>query len=330
MAILVTGGLGYVGSHAVKLLVGRGEKVVTLDDLSYGHRSASCGSEVVIGDIGDAALLKNIFSRHSIDAVMHFAAFTAVGESVENPQKYYINNIAKSLVLLQEMLAANVKHIIFSSTAAVFGEPKAVPISEDHPKDPTNPYGRSKLMLEEIMAEYDTAYELKWMALRYFNASGADPSGTIGEDHTPEHHLIPIVLEVALGKREKVSIFGTDWPTPDGTCVRDYVHVTDLAQAHILALEALRNGAPSNVYNMGNGNGYSVKEVIAVAEEVTGISIPAVAVPRRAGDPARLVASSEKIKAQLGWSPEYPKLTTIIETAWDWHKNHPNGFEDSK
>lgn len=328
MAILVTGGLGYVGSHAVKLLVDRGEQVINLDDLSYGHVGAASGSEVVIGDIGDAGLLKRIFSKYTIDAVMHFAAFAAVGESVENPQKYYINNISKSIVLLQEMLAAGVKKMIFSSTAAVFGEPQVVPIPEDHPKDPTNPYGRSKLMLEEILSEYDHAYGLKWTALRYFNASGADPSGTIGEDHTPEHHLIPIVLDVALGKREKVSIFGTDWPTPDGTCVRDYVHVTDLANAHILALEALRSGASSNVYNMGNGSGYSVKEVITVAEEVTGKKIAAVPAERRAGDPARLVASSEKIKKELGWKPQFADLPTIISTAWEWHKNHPNGFGD--
>jgi UDP-glucose 4-epimerase len=215
-------------------------------------------------------------------------------------EKYYINNISNSLVLLQEMLAAGVKRMIFSSTAATFGEPQVVPIPEEHPKDPTNPYGRSKFMLEEILAEYDLAYGLKWTALRYFNASGADPSGTIGEDHTPEHHLIPLVLDVALGKREKIALFGTDWPTPDGTCVRDYVHVTDLAQAHLLALEALESGAPSTVYNMGNGSGYSVKEVISVAEEVTGKKIAAVEAPRRAGDPARLVASSDKLKRELG------------------------------
>jgi len=259
---------------------------------------------------------------------MHFAAFAAVGESVENPQKYYLNNIHNSLILLREMLAAGVKKMIFSSTAAVFGEPQVLPIPEDHPKAPTNPYGRSKLMLEEILAEYDLAYGLKWIALRYFNASGADPSGTIGEDHTPEHHLIPLVLDVALGKRDEIKIFGTDWPTPDGTCIRDYVHVTDLAQAHLLALQALEKGAISNVYNMGNGNGYSVKEVITVAEEVTGKKIAAVAAPRRAGDPARLVASSEKIKKQLGWKPEYADLKTIIETAWEWHRNHPQGFGD--
>jgi len=330
MAVLVTGGLGYVGSHAVKLLVDRGTEVVNLDDLSYGHRGAACGSEVVVGDIGDARLLRGIFSRHQIDAVMHFAAFADVGESVADPRKYYTNNISKSLVLLDEMLAAGVKKMIFSSSAAVFGEPEAVPIPEEHPKDPTNPYGRSKLMLEQILAEYDRAYGLKSVSLRYFNASGADPSGTIGEDHSPEHHLIPLVLDAALGKREDIKVFGTDWPTPDGTCIRDYVHVTDLAEAHFLALEALESGGPSTVYNMGNGSGYSVKEVISAAEDVTGRKVNAVPAPRRPGDPARLVASSEKIKRELGWEPRYRDLRTIIETAWKWHSSHPNGFGDRR
>ncbi|MEN6521193.1 MAG: UDP-glucose 4-epimerase GalE [Armatimonadota bacterium] len=328
MAILVTGGLGYVGSHAVKHLMDQGRRVVCLDDLSFGHTGASSGSEVVIGSIGDTELLKSVFAKYPIDAVMHFAAFADVGESVKDPQKYYVNNIQNSLTLIQEMLAAGVKRMIFSSTAAVFGEPEVVPIPEDHPKDPTNPYGRSKLMLERILTEYDHAYGLKWTALRYFNASGADTSGLIGEDHKPEHHLIPLVLDVALGKRDNIAIFGTDWPTPDGTCVRDYVHVTDLAQAHLLALEALESGASSDVYNMGNGSGYSVKEVITVAEEVTGKKIAAVDAPRRAGDPARLVASSDKIKKQLGWKPRYAELKTIIETAWQWHRNHPEGFGD--
>lgn len=328
MAILVTGGLGYVGSHAVKLLMGRGRQVVCLDDLSFGHVGASSGSEVVIGNIGDANLLKDVFKKYDIDAVMHFAAFADVGESVQDPQKYYLNNISNSITLVQEMLAAGVKRMIFSSTAATFGEPQVIPIPEDHPKDPTNPYGRSKLMLEEILAEYDLAYGLKWTALRYFNASGADPSGTIGEDHKPEHHLIPLVIDAALGKRENIKIFGTDWSTPDGTCIRDYVHVTDLAQAHYLALEALEGGAKSTVYNMGNGNGYSVKEVISVVEKVTGKKINAIESERRAGDPARLVASSDKIKNELGWKPEYPELETIVETAWNWHSNHPNGFGD--
>jgi len=326
MAILVTGGLGYVGSHAVKQLVDRGEQVVSLDNLVYGHKEAACGSEIVIGDIGDNDLLRRVFREHKIDSVMHFAAFAAVGESVENPQKYYLNNISSSLAMLEVMLEFDCKMMIFSSSAATFGEPSIVPIPEDHPKSPTNPYGRSKLMLEEILKEYERAYGLRSVSLRYFNAAGADPSGAIGEDHTPEHHIIPIVLQVALGKREKVIVFGNDWPTRDGTCIRDYIHVTDLAQAHLLALDALRKGNPTTAYNLGNGNGYSVMEVIQVAEEVSGLKVNFEPAPRRAGDPAVLVASSEKISRELGWKPEFPELKTIIRTAWDWHKSHPNGY----
>jgi len=326
MAVLVTGGLGYVGSHAVKPLVERGEKVISLDNLVYGHRQAACGSEIVIGDIGDRDLLRRVFSEHKIDSVMHFAAFAAVGESVEDPRKYYDNNISKSLAMLDVMLECGVKMMIFSSSAATFGEPEIVPIPEDHPKNPTNPYGRSKLMLEEILREYERAYGLRSISLRYFNASGADPSGAIGEDHTPEHHLIPLVLQVALGQREKVSVFGADWPTPDGTCIRDYIHVTDLAQAHLLALDALRQGKQTTAYNLGNGNGYSVMEVIRVAEGVAGKPIEFEAAPRRPGDPAVLVASSAKIKKELGWAPRYPELRTIIQTAWNWHSKHPGGY----
>ena len=326
MAILVTGGLGYVGCHAVKLLVDRGEQVVSLDNLVYGHREAACGSEMVIGDIGDRELLREVFSTHKIDAVMHFAAFAAVGESVADPRKYYINNISNSLAMLDVMLEFGVKMMIFSSSAATFGEPEVVPIPEDHPKNPTNPYGRSKLMLEEILAEYEHAYGLRSISFRYFNASGADPSGLIGEDHTPEHHLIPLVLDVALGKREKVSVFGSDWPTPDGTCVRDYVHVTDLAQAHLLGLDALGQGKASTAYNLGNGNGYSVLEVIKMAEEVSGKKINYAMATRRPGDPAVLVASSKKIMDELGWEPRFPDLRTIVKTAWDWHSSHPNGY----
>ena len=326
MAILVTGGLGYVGSHAVKQLIERGEQVISLDNLIFGHKAASSGSEIVIGDIGNRELLRQIFSTHKIDAVMHFAAFADVGESVAKPEKYYVNNISKSLVLLEVMLEFGVKMMIFSSSAATFGEPEIVPIPEDHPKNPTNPYGRSKLMLEEILREYERAYGLRSISFRYFNASGADPSGLIGEDHMPEHHLIPLVLEVALGKREKISIFGNDWQTPDGTCVRDYVHVTDLAQAHLLGLDALRQGKETTAYNLGNGNGYSVLEVIQVAEEVTGKKITALSTDRRPGDPAVLVASSDKIIRELGWEPKFPDLKTIIQTAWDWHSSHPNGY----
>ncbi len=326
MAVLVTGGLGYVGSHAVKMLMERGESVVTLDDLVFGHTEASSGSEIVIGDIGDKELLRKIFSNHTIDSVMHFAAFADVGESVADPQKYYITNVSKSLAMLEVMLEFGIKMMIFSSSAATFGEPTQIPIPEDHPKDPTNPYGRSKLMLEEILKEYEHAYGLRSISFRYFNASGADPSGLIGEDHKPEHHIIPLVLEVAMGRREKFSMFGTDWPTPDGTCIRDYVHVTDLARAHVLGLDALRNGKGTAVYNLGNGSGYSNRQVIATAEEVTGKKINVVDAPRRPGDPAVLVASSKKAVEELGWSPKYPDLKTIIETAWNWHSNHPNGY----
>lgn len=326
MAVLVTGGLGYVGSHAVKMLMERGESVVALDDLVFGHKEASSGSEIVIGDIGDKELLRKIFSTHTIDSVMHFAAFADVGESVADPQKYYITNVSKSLAMLEVMLEFGIKMMIFSSSAATFGEPTQIPIPEDHPKDPTNPYGRSKLMLEEILKEYEHAYGLRSISFRYFNASGADPSGLIGEDHKPEHHIIPLVLEVAMGRREKFSMFGTDWPTPDGTCIRDYVHVTDLAQAHVLGLDALRNGKGTAVYNLGNGSGYSNRQVIATAEEVTGKKINVVDAPRRPGDPAVLVASSKKAVEELGWSPKYPDLKTIIETAWNWHSNHPNGY----
>lgn len=327
MAVLVTGGLGYVGSHSVKQLVERGEHVINLDNLIFGHKQAACGSEVIIGDIGDRALLRDIFSKYDIDAVMHFAALADVPESVADPRKYYDTNVAKSLALLDMMLEHGVKMMIFSSSAATFGEPQIVPIPEDHPKNPTNPYGRSKLMLEEILREYERAYGLRAISLRYFNASGADPSGEIGEDHNPEHHLIPIVLQVALGQREQVSIYGTDWPTKDGTCIRDYVHVSDLAQAHLLALDALRNGCQTTEYNLGNGNGYTVMEVVRTAENVTGREIKTVNADRRPGDPAVLVASSEKIVKELGWKPKYPDLETIIETAWKWHSTHPNGYE---
>jgi UDP-glucose 4-epimerase len=326
MAILVTGGLGYVGSHAVKQLVDRGEQVICLDNLVFGHKEAAGGSEIVIGDIGDQALLRQIFFTHKIDSVMHFAAFAAVGESVENPQKYYLNNISNSLAMLQVMLEFDVKMMIFSSSAATFGEPRIVPIPEDHPKDPTNPYGRSKLMLEHILKEYEHAYGLRSISLRYFNASGADPSGLIGEDHTPEHHLIPLIIQVALGQRAQINVFGNDWPTPDGTCVRDYVHVSDLAQAHLLGLDALRQGKQTTAYNLGNGSGYSVMEVVKMVEKVSGKAINAVPSDRRPGDPAVLVASADKISGELGWKPNYPELETIVRSAWNWHSAHPNGF----
>ncbi|NLN75100.1 MAG: UDP-glucose 4-epimerase GalE [Armatimonadetes bacterium] len=326
MAILVTGGLGYVGSHAVKLLVDRGEQVICLDNLIFGHKQSSSGSEVIVGDIGDQDLLRKIFSANKIDSVMHFAAFAAVGESVENPQKYYLNNISNSLAMLQVMLEFDVKLMIFSSSAATFGEPETVPIVEEHPQNPTNPYGRSKLMLEHILKEYEHAYGLRSISLRYFNAAGADPSGLIGEDHTPEHHLIPLIIKAAMGQRPQINIFGTDWPTPDGTCIRDYIHVTDLAQAHALGLDALRQGKSTTAYNLGNGSGYSVMEVIKMVEKVSGRPVKAVADDRRPGDPAVLVASSKKISEELGWKPNYPELETIVKSAWEWHSGHPDGY----
>lgn len=326
--ILVTGGLGYVGSHTVKTLVKNGYNVLSLDNLEYGHRSASAGAQVIIGDFGDRNLIQNVFSSNKIDAVMHFAAYAAVGESVANPFKYYENNVSRSLVLLDEMVKAGIKQMVFSSSAATYGEPNQIPIPEDHPKNPTNPYGRSKLIIEDILRDFDTAYGLKSVSLRYFNASGADPEGELGEDHDPEEHLIPIVLQVALGKRTKVSVFGEDWDTPDGTCIRDYVHVMDLAEAHVLALKSLAAGNGTTSYNLGNGNGYSVKQVIEIAREVTGRQIDAVPADRRPGDPARLVASSDKIRSELGWEPKIPDLHRIIETAWAWHSAHPDGYGD--
>lgn len=326
MAVLVTGGLGYIGSHAVRELISRGERVVSLDDLSFGHREAACGGEIVIGDLGDRELLRRVIKENGVDSVMHFAAFASVPESVADPRVYYDNNVSKTLALFDIMIEEGVKMMIFSSTAAVFGEPESVPISEDHPKNPTNPYGRSKLMVEEVLAEYERAYGLRSVSLRYFNAAGADPSGKIGEDHSPEHHLIPLVLKVVLGQRDKVSIFGNDWPTPDGTCVRDYIHVTDLAGAHMRALDALRDGLPTTRYNLGNGSGFSVREVIRAAEEVTGTPIKMEEADRRPGDPAVLVASSDKLRKELAWEPRFPELKSIIETAWNWHRSHPKGY----
>lgn len=324
---LIVGGAGYIGSHVVKALADRGHRVVVLDDLSKGHRAAVIGGELVVGDLGDPKVLAEIFGAHRIDCVMHFAAYSLVGESVEQPLEYYQNNTGKTANLLLAMKKHGVGRFILSSTAATYGEPVRVPIEEDDPTIPTNPYGRSKLFIEHMLRDSDAAHGLKYCALRYFNAAGADPSGAIGEDHHPESHLIPIVLQVAQGTREHIKIFGTDWDTPDGTCLRDYVHVNDLAEAHIMAAEHLIEGADSAIYNLGCETGYSVKEIIDLAREVTGHPIPAVDAPRRAGDPAKLVASSGRIKAELGWSPRYEDPKTIVETAWNWHKNHPQGFE---
>lgn len=318
--ILVVGGAGYIGSHMVKELLAEGCHTVTLDDLSTGYRDLVAGGDFIEGSLGDGALLERVFSEYRIDAVMHFAAFSLVGESVVNPLKYYRNNLARTVELLDAMIRHGVKRFIFSSTAAVYGEPDQVPITESHPCRPTNPYGATKLAVERLLHDCDAGHGLKYVSLRYFNAAGAHGSGTIGEKHHPESHLIPLILKVATGERQNISIFGTDYPTPDGTCLRDYIHVNDLCRAHMLALEALLAGRESAVYNLGNSTGYSVREVIAICRKVAGHPIPAVEAERRAGDPAVLVASSDKIRNELGWQPKFENLQTIIETAWNWQK----------
>lgn len=325
MAILVTGGAGYIGSAAVRDLTEKGEDVVVIDNLVYGHRNAlSADVPFYEGDIGDPDLIKKILSEHSIEACMHFSAFAYVGESVENPRKYYENNFVQTLSLLGALIENDVKKFIFSSTCATYGEPQYVPIDEKHPQNPSNPYGWSKFMVERVLEDYDRAHALKFVALRYFNACGA--SGPCGEDHDPETHLIPLVLFAALGKIPHVSIFGEDYPTPDGTAVRDYIHVSDLSAAHLLALYRLRGGESSEFINLGNGSGYSVKEVIETARRITGKPIEAIPAARRAGDPSRLVADAAKAKDLLGWEPKFPDLESIIESAWAWHREHPNGY----
>jgi UDP-glucose 4-epimerase len=318
--VLVVGGAGYIGSHMVKDLLDAGYHVITLDDLSTGHRELLPGGEFVEGGLGDAVLLDKLFSTHKISAVMHFAAFSLVGESVEKPLKYYRNNMAATAELLDSMIRHNVKRFIFSSTAAVYGEPVDIPITESHPCNPTNPYGESKIAVERMLKDCDSAYGLKYISLRYFNAAGADKSGKIGERHRNETHLIPLVLEVAAGRRENIKVFGANYLTPDGTCIRDYIHVSDLSGAHLLALNSLLSGGDSAVYNLGNNRGYSVREVIELATKVTGKPIPAIEADKRPGDPAILIASSDKIKKNLGWKPEYEDLETIIKTAWKWHQ----------
>ena len=321
--ILVTGGAGYIGSHAVLALQQAGYEVVVLDNLVYGHRDIVdrvLKVELIEGDTNDRALLDNLFSSRKITAVMHFAAYAYVGESVSEPAKYYQNNVVGTLTLVDAMRAAGIDKFVFSSTCATYGVPTTVPIPEDHPQDPINPYGMTKLMVEKILQDYSHAYNLRSVRFRYFNAAGADPEGRLGEDHNPETHIIPLVLLTALGKRESVSIFGTDYPTPDGTCIRDYIHVTDLAQAHVLGLEYLLKGGETTVFNLGNGNGFSVKEVIETARQVTGREIPAIECPRRPGDPPALVGGSDRARAILGWDPQYADLTQILTHAWAWHQ----------
>lgn len=329
MAILVLGGAGYIGSHTVYELIEAGKQVVIADNLETGHIEAvHPKAKFYQGDIRDRAFVDSVFDNEQIDGVIHFAANSLVGESMTNPLKYYDNNLCGTKVLLESMVAHGIDKIVFSSTAATYGEPERVPILETDRTEPTNCYGETKLSMEKMFKWTGLAHGLRFVSLRYFNACGAHVSGKIGEAHNPESHLIPLILQVPNGKRDFISIFGDDYDTKDGTCIRDYIHVTDLAQAHILAMDYLMNGGESNIFNLGNGVGFTVKEVIDTAREVTGHPIPAKTTPRRAGDPAQLIASSEKARRVLGWHPEHADLREIIETAWNWHKNHPNGFAD--
>jgi len=325
MNILVTGGAGYIGSHVLKALLKEGHQVVTFDNLQKGHKKAVTGGKFVKGDLADKELLNQVMEENQIEGVIHLAADSLVGESMENPGKYYRNNFANGINLLEAVVKNGVKNIVFSSTAAVYGEPDQIPIKEDNQTEPTSTYGESKLFFEKALKRYDDIYDLKYVSLRYFNAAGADPEGEIGEAHDPETHLIPIVLQTALGIRDKIYIFGDDYPTRDGSCIRDYIHVNDLAAAHVLAVEALADGKESSIYNLGNGEGYSVKEVINTVKEVTGRDFEVKVSERRAGDPAVLIASSDKIQQELNWQPQYPELEKIISTAWKWHKS--GGFE---
>ncbi|MDR7866292.1 MAG: UDP-glucose 4-epimerase GalE [Sporomusaceae bacterium] len=330
MNILVTGGAGYIGSHTVRELLRAGQGVVVYDNLTKGHKQAvPAGIGLVDGDIRDRDKLAQTLNAHSIDAVIHFAASSLVGESMKDPSAYYNNNVAGTLALLDAMLAGGVKKIVFSSTAAVYGEPAAWPIVEDMPTAPTNVYGRTKLAIEQMLADFAAAYGLSYVSLRYFNAAGAAEDGTIGEDHSPETHLIPLILQAALGQRESVAIYGADYPTDDGTCIRDYIHVTDLADAHVKALQHLTADGGPKVYNLGSETGFSVRQVIDRAKAVTGVDFTVREQARRPGDPAVLVASSRRIAAELGWQPRLSDLDTIIATAWRWHKSHPAGFVGS-
>jgi UDP-glucose 4-epimerase len=327
MAILVTGGAGYIGSHCVAALLKQGMDVAVVDNLSTGHKDALKGGRLYVGDVGDKAFLKSVFEKETIEAVIHFAAFSLVGESMTLPEKYFRNNVTAGLSLIETMVEFQIPYVVFSSTAATFGEPEYVPIDEGHPQNPTNPYGESKRMVEGMLKWAERAHGLSWAALRYFNVAGASKDGSIGEDHRPESHLIPLVLQAAAGKRDALSLFGTDYPTPDGTCVRDYIHVEDLIDAHVLALNYLKQGNPSAAFNLGNGQGFSNREIIEAARKVTGAPIPVREEGRRPGDPAVLVASSQKAKEVLGWKPNYTNVEDIIATAWRWHTGHPDGYQ---
>ncbi|MDS0526663.1 UDP-glucose 4-epimerase GalE [Clostridium sp. SHJSY1] len=326
MSILVCGGAGYIGSHMVAHLLESNEDVVVLDNLEKGHKDALLGGKLYVGDLRDKEILNKVFTENKIDAVIDFAAYSLVGESMSEPLKYFNNNVYGTINLLEAMKEHGVKNIVFSSTAATYGEPKFIPITENSETVPTNAYGESKLLVEKILRWCDHAYGIKYTVLRYFNAAGAHVNGKIGEDHSPETHLIPLILDVALGNREKIMMFGDDYDTKDGTCIRDYIHVSDLAKAHSLALKRLKAGGESATYNLGNGTGFSVKEMVEVARKVTGHAIPAEVAPRRAGDPGVLIASSEKAINELGWKPEFNDVETIISTAWKWLKNHPQGY----
>lgn len=320
MKVLVVGGAGYIGSHMVKMLLAHGHQVITFDNLSGGFRDAVLGGEFVEGDLADRVALDNLFALHQPDAVMHFASFIQVGESVKLPDKYYRNNFSNTVNLLDAMVAHGVKRFIFSSTAAIFGEPEYVPIDELHPTRPLNPYGRSKWMVEQMLVDYGLAFGLRYVCLRYFNAAGADPAGLLGERHEPETHLIPLVLQAASGRRPHIAVFGRDYDTPDGTCIRDYIHIVDLCSAHLLALNKLSDGGQSNCFNLGNGEGFSVQQVIDAAQRITGASIQVVDAERRAGDPARLVADASRARRVLGWVPRHAELDAIIEDAWRWER----------
>jgi len=325
MKVLVVGGAGYIGSHMVQRLNRDGGRVTVLDDLSAGHADSVRNVELIVGDLGDSSVTKPLLRGGAFDAVMHFASFIQVGESVREPQRYYDNNLVSTIALLDQMLATGVNNLIFSSTAALFGEPQVIPIPESHTILPINPYGRTKAMVESILCDYWNAYGLSSVALRYFNAAGADPDGELGERHQPETHLIPLVLQAASGRRENIAVYGTDYDTPDGTCIRDYIHVTDLCEAHLLALNALLDDPGCRAYNLGNGQGFSVQQVIDTARAVTGKRIEVSVQSRRAGDPARLVADAGLARAELGWRPAYPSLEDIIQHAWTWEQKMAGG-----
>jgi UDP-glucose 4-epimerase len=328
-AVLVTGGAGYIGSHIVRRLLEDGRRVVVIDDLSEGHAAAVGDADLVQARCGDREVLREVLGAGGIGCVVHMAASCAVGESMQDPAKYYENNVEQSLALLDECRKHAVGGIVFSSTAAVYGEPHAVPITEDHPQLPTNPYGETKHLFERALEWYRRAYGTRWIALRYFNAAGAHPDGTLGEDHDPEAHLVPRLLKAVIDGGPPTPIFGEDYPTSDGTCVRDYVHVVDLAEAHLLAMRALEHGGvEGQAFNLGNGGGFSVREVVETVARVTGSPPPTAAAPRRAGDPAILVASSEAARQRLGWSPGFPELEGIVRTAWEWHRDRPRGYDD--